>query len=139
MFARLPMPIRLGHHQTIDDQFRSVTNEYLKIHDLIERLEKEIGEIRSSQSNLSDRIREILRDELAQGAVTEQLRGVVRDEQYRWLGGALSAVVALSATAFSIMQSEFVVALLERHGNLIGPGVAVAALLAMWLLLGRRQ
>ena len=88
---------------------------------------------------LCDReLREILRDELAQDAVTEQIRSVVWDEQYRWLGGALSAVVALSATAFSMAQSEFVVGFLDSHGNLIGPGVAVAALFAMWLLLGRR-
>ncbi len=97
-----------------------------------------MGEVKASQSDLSDRIRTVLREELAQGAVSDQIRNVVRDEHYRWLGGAFTALVGLLATFFSIMQSEFVVGLLDLHGHWIGPGVAVAAFVAMWLLIGRR-
>ena len=125
--------------KVIGDELQSVTHEYSQIHDSIERLEREVGEVKASQSDLSDRIRTVLREELAQGAVSDQIRNVVRDEHYRWLGGAFTALVGLLATFFSIMQSEFVVGLLDLHGNWIGPGVAVAAFAAMWLLIGRRQ
>ena len=124
--------------KVIGEELQSVTYEYSQIHDSIERLEKEVGEVKASQSDLSDRIRKVLREELAQGAVTDQIRTVVRDECYRWLGGAVTAFLGLLATLFSIFQSEFMVGLLNDHGTWIGPGVAVAAFMAMGLLIGRR-
>ena len=124
--------------KTIDNQFQSVTNEYADIRDSITRLEREVERIGTTQGNLSEQVRQAVREELAQGTVTEQVRKVVRDEQYRWLGGAVSVLVGLGGLTLSAVKSDFVVQMLDSHGDWLGPAVAVVALIAIWLLLVRR-
>ncbi len=124
--------------KTIDDQFRSVTNEYADIRDSIAGLERDMESIRSAQGSLNDRVRQTIRDELAQGAVTEQVRKVVRDEQYRWLAATMSALIGLAGVALSVAKSELLAGFLDGHGDWLGPVIALAAFASIWLLLGRR-
>ncbi len=147
--------IALTAFETIDSQFQSVTNEYADIRDSITRLEQDVERIGTAQHSLTDQVRQVVREELAQGtvteqvrkvvreelaqgAVTEQVRKVVRDEQYRWLGGAVSVLIGLGGLGLSAAKSEFMVQMLDSHGDWLGPAITVAAVISIWLLLGRR-
>lgn len=118
--------------KTIDDQFQTVTNEYADIRDSMERLE---GDLRGAVGRLEDDVRDI-RQELAQ--VPEKVREIVKDEQYRWLGGAAGVLIGLGGVALAAAKSPPVAQLLDQHGNWIGAGMAIAALLISWALFWRR-
>ena len=118
--------------KTIDDQFQTVTNEYADIRESMERLE---DNLRQAVERFEGDARDI-RKELAQ--VSDKVREIVRDEQFRWLGGATSVLIGLSGVALAATKSPLVVQLLDEHGGWIGPGLAVAALLAIWMLFWRR-
>ena len=86
--------------KAIDNQFQEVSNEYASIHDSIERLEGEVGEIgkeveeiRSSQGSLTDRIRQVVREELPA-------------MQDRWLIATGSLVVVLLGIVISVPQLQ---------------------------------
>ena len=118
--------------KTIDNQFQTVTNEYADIRDSMERLE---GNLRESVGRLEGDVRDI-RKELAQ--VPDKVRGIVKDEQYRWLGGAATLAIGFGGLVMAAVKSPIVAQWLDQHGNWIGAGMAVAALLATWLLFWRR-
>ena len=118
--------------KTIDNQFQTVTNEYADIRDSMERLE---SDLRQSVGRLEGDVRDI-RKELAQ--VPDKVREIVKDEQYRWLGGATTLAIGLGGLVLAAVKSPIVAQWLDQHGNWIGAGMAVAALLATWLLFWRR-
>ena len=118
--------------KTIDDQFQTVTNEYADIRESMERLE---GNLRQAVERFEGDARDI-RKELAQ--VSDKVREIVRDEQFRWLGGAAGVLIGLGGVALAAAKSPLVVQLLDQHGGWIGTGIAVAALLVIWMLFWRR-
>ena len=129
--------------KTIDNQFQTVTNEYADIRESLERLEGSVREsvarlesdLRQSVGRLEGDVRDI-RKELAQ--VPDKVRGIVKDEQYRWLGGAATLAIGFGGVALAAAKSPMVAQWLDQHGNWIGAGMAVAALLVTWLLFWRR-
>ena len=118
--------------KTIDNQFQTVTNEYADIRDSMERLE---SDLRQSVERLEGDVRDI-RKELAQ--VPDKVREIVKDEQYRWLGGATTLAIGLGGLVLAAVKSPIVAQWLDQHGNWIGAGMAVAALLVTWLVFWRR-
>ncbi len=66
------------------------------------------------------------------------MRRVVRDEQYRWLGSAVSLLVAAGGVGISVATSESAARILDSHGDWLGPAITIVALIFMRLLLGRR-
>ena len=114
--------------KTIDSQFQTVTNEYADIRESMENL-------RSSIEKLEEDARDT-RKELAQ--VPDKVREILKDEQYRWAGGAVGILISLGGVALTITKSPLVAQWLEQHGGWIGPGVVVTALLVTWLLFWRR-
>ena len=140
--------------KTIDNQFQTVTNEYADIRDSMERLEGNLrksverlesdlrqsvgrleSDLRQSVGRLEGDVRDI-RQELAQ--VPDKVREIVKDEQYRWLGGATTLAIGFGGLVLAAVKSPIVAQWLDQHGNWIGAGMTVAALLATWLLFWRR-
>ena len=112
--------------KAIDDQFQVVSNEYASIHDSIEHLQGEVGEIgkeveqiRTSQGNLTDRIRQVVREELPA-------------MQDRWLIAMSGVVFVLVGIAISVLSSTVAKDLLAKHGPWIGPLVIVTAMCVVW-------
>ena len=101
--------------KAIDSQFVEVSNEYANIHESIELLEGEVGgigkkveEIRTSQGELTDRIRQVVREELPA-------------MQDRWLIATGSLVLVLVGIAISVINSKVARDLLAQHGVWFGP------------------
>ena len=119
--------------KAIDNQFQEVSNEYANIHDSIERLEGEIGgiskeveEIRSSQGGLTDRIRQVVREELPA-------------MQDRWLIATGSLVIALVGIVITVINSKVARDLLAQHGVWFGPVLVVSAMGVFWWARRRRK
>ena len=113
--------------KTIDDQFKTVTHEYADIRDSIERLEKEVEKAAEAQDGLTDKIRQVVREELPA-------------HQDRWLVLTGGMLVVLSGIVVSVVGSATALKILTDHGGLIGlailiPGVAGLA----WLVLRTRK
>lgn len=77
--------------KAIDDQFQAVTNEYASIYESIGRLGEEVGSIgkeveriRDSQGDLTDRIRQVVREELP--AMQDRWLIATGDSFLRWWG-----------------------------------------------------
>lgn len=119
--------------KAIDSQFVEVSNEYANIHDSIERLEGEIGgigkeveEIRSSQGSLTDRIRQVVREELPA-------------MQDRWLIATGSLVLVLVGIVISVINSKVAKDLLAQHGVWFGPVLVVVSMGVFWWARRRRN
>ena len=108
--------------KAIDDQFQTVTNEYADIRESVQRLEDDVRDIRKELAHVPDKVREI-----------------VKDEQHRWLGGAAGVLIGLAGVALAATKSPLVARWLDTHGDWIGTGMAVAALLVTWMLFWRRR
>lgn len=87
---------------------------------------KEVERIRDSQANLTDRIRQVVREELSA-------------MQDRWLvvtGGFLFTLVGIAIT---VSTSSVAKNVLTQCGTIIGPALVVVALVVVWRALRRRQ
>ena len=111
--------------KTIDDQFQSVTNEYAEIKESIDRLEKDVGSVVQAQGGLTERVREVVKDELPA-------------MQDRWLIIATSALTVILGVALSVFSSEVAVQFLGEYGVWIGLLLILVAGAAIWRLV-RRQ
>ena len=107
--------------KTIDDQFKSVSNEYAEIHESIGQLGKGLDEIRKDVESIN----------AAQDGVSGRVRQVVREElpamQDRWLVVAGSGLLVLIGIGISVFSSEAAIGFLMRHGAWIGPLLTIAA------------
>lgn len=108
--------------KAIDDQFQTVTNEYADIRESVRRLEDDMRDVRR---------------ELAQ--VPDKVRGIVKDEQHRWLGGAAGVLIGLAGVVLAATKSPLVGQWLDQHGDWIGASMAVGALVIAWMLFWRRR
>ena len=120
--------------KVIDDQFKTVTNEYADIRDSIgrlegsiERLEREVETTARGQDGMTEKIRDVLREELP--AVEDRLRD-------RLLINAASGVSVLIGIAIALSSSQPAREVLDSHGLYIGLAMVAVPMLA-WLFRGR--
>ena len=111
--------------KVIDDQFKTVTNEYAEIRDSIGRLEKDVEKAVRGQDGLTNRIRELLREELP--AVQDRL-----------LVNTASGVSLLAGIAIALYSSQPAREALDSYGLYIGSALVVVPTLA-WLFRRRRS
>jgi deoxycytidine triphosphate deaminase/predicted phage tail protein len=138
----------------IDQQFRSVSDEYSDIHDAIGRLTTDINQIREKQSESPEAIRRVVREEAhdaisrltadvnqireKQSEASEAIRRIVREEaesiQNRWLVGAASIVVGGLGLVLSAISNQQFLATLKQYGMGVGMGLVVLAAGVLFLL-----
>ena len=93
--------------KAIDQQFKTVTQEYSDIDDAIRKLNTAIQGIRETQGGTPETVRQLLRDEA--GAL-----------QNRWLIGVGSMLLSIAGLAIALLSSEVVLATIRDNGPLIG-------------------
>ena len=108
--------------KAIDDQFQTVTNQYADIRESVQRLEDDVRDIRKELAHVPDKVREI-----------------VKDEQFRWLGGAAGLLMGAAGLVLTATKSPLAAQWLDAHGGWFGPGLALAAVVIFWLLFWRRR
>lgn len=105
----------------IDQQFKSVTDEYADIRDSIEKLTKDVTQIRESQGDVPDTIRKVVRDEATA-------------LQNRWLVGAGAMLLGTIGLTLSATSNKVVFEFLRDHGVWVGLGLVVIAVAATYLI-----
>lgn len=105
----------------IDQQFKSVSDEYSNIHDAIEKVTSDINHIRERQSDTSETVRKVLREEAS-------------SLQNRWLVGAGAITVAALGLVLSTTSNVTIMNILSQHGILIGLGLMAAAIIALFAI-----
>jgi Deoxycytidine deaminase len=107
--------------KVIDQQFKTVSNEYSEIHDALGRLTVEVNQVRDKQMETS-----------------EMIRGVVRDEaemlQNRWLIGAGSLILGSMGLLLSASSSAAFMSYLRQYGVAIGLGLMLTSGGVLFLL-----
>ncbi|MCK4983418.1 MAG: hypothetical protein KAS17_10875 [Victivallaceae bacterium] len=91
----------------IDEELASVTNEYSKIYDSINKMEREIDNLTKAGSNIESTIKQVVKDEAS----------VL---QNRWLIGAASLITAPIGLALAITSNEVVFTWFKTYGVIIG-------------------
>lgn len=93
--------------KVIDQQFRSVTEEYSDIHDAISKLGTEVNQLRERHGEVSDTVRQVVRDEATQ-------------LQNRWLVGSGSLLVGGLGVLLSVTANQVVFGFVKAHPVVIG-------------------
>jgi deoxycytidine triphosphate deaminase len=109
----------------IDQQFRSVTNEYALIHDSISKLSTDVNVIRERQAETPNTVRTVLRDEAS-------------SMQNRWLIAAASMIAAFVGFGLLLSSNSAVSQFVKSNGGLIGFGLILLAVLAI-IIVSRRK
>ena len=107
--------------KVIDQQFETVTNEYADIRDSIEKLGSDVIQIKSRQSEFSEAVRKVVREEAG-------------DLQNRWLIGASSLLLGLVGVGLTVYSNKTAAAMLEEHGMLVGFVLAIAAAVTLFVI-----
>mgnify|MGYP001603759590 CR=1 FL=1 len=105
----------------IDQQFKTVTEEYADVHDSINELSGHINSIREKQNDISETVRKVLRDE------TGSL-------QNRWLIGAGSLLLGFLGIGLTAATSTTVLDFVKANGAIIGGAFIFTAIVALILL-----
>src|SRR6266851_2215620 len=98
----------------IDQQFKSVTEEYADIHDSINELTGHVNAIRERQSETPETVRKVLKEE-------------ADSMQNRWLIGAGSLLLGFVGLGLSVHSNVAVWQFFSEHGVLIGLGFILTA------------
>ncbi len=142
----------------IDQQFRSVSEEYSDIHDAIGRLTSDVSQMREKQTESSEAIRRVVREEAhdaisrltadvnqireKQSEASEAIRRVVREEtegiQNRWLIGAGSILLGGLGLVLSVISNQQFLSSLKQYGIGVGIGLIVIAGGALFLISRRK-
>lgn len=112
----------------IDDQFKSVTEEYSIISDHMNKLGSEIKNISLSYKELSNKIPEIVRDNLRDEATALQ---------NRWLIGSGTLIVALIGIVLTILSNESASIFFANNGTWIG--IVLVFISSVILILSTRR
>ena len=102
----------------IDQQFKSVTEEYADIHDSINELTRQVNTIRERQADTPETVRKALRDEA--GSL-----------QNRWLIGAGSLLLGFVGLALSASSNIAIWEFLKQHGVTVGIILMVTAAISL--------
>jgi deoxycytidine triphosphate deaminase len=105
----------------IDQQFKTVTEEYSEVHDAISQLTAHVDQIRKQQSEISETVRKVLREE------TSAL-------QNRWLVGAGSLFLGFLGVVLTLSSSTPTWEFFRQHGIGIGIGLVAAAAVVLAVL-----
>ncbi len=105
----------------IDRQFKSVTEEYAEIHDSITELTTQVNVIRERQSDTSETVRKVLREEA--GSL-----------QNRWLIGTGSVVLAFFGIGLSVSSNPDLWQFVKNQSVYLGLGLIIVAAIALWLI-----
>jgi hypothetical protein len=104
----------------IDQQFKSVTEEYAEIDDSLKVLTRQVNAIGEKQSDAQNTVRAVLRDEA--GSL-----------QNRWLIAAASMVAALVGLGLTLSSNLSVSQFLKSNGMFVGLGIIALVALAFYL------
>jgi len=107
--------------KVIDQQFKTVSNEYSDIHDALGRLTVEVNQVRDKQNETSEAIRRVVRDE------AETL-------QNRWLIGAGSLALGTLGLVLSVSSNTAFLTKLKEYGVPVGLGLMLACGGVLYLL-----
>ena len=118
---------RLGERlKVVDDQWKSVTNEYSDIRDAIEQVKKDISDIREKQLDTSNTVRKVLQEEAA-------------SMQNRWLIGTGAVVACALGLVLSVTSNEAAKTFLKTFGAVIGLALVVGAVIALLIISRQRK
>ena len=98
----------------IDQQFKTVTDEYAEITETMGALTTQIEQIHDAQNSTPDTVRDVLRDE------TNAL-------QNRWLIGTGSILLGMVGAFLTVFSNESAMDFISEYGILIGIGALVLA------------
>lgn len=107
--------------KVVDQQFKSVTEEYSDIRDSIDKLRGDVDQIKSRQSEFSEAVRKVVREEAG-------------DLQNRWLIGASSLLLGLVGVFLAVFSNKTATAFFEEHGMLAGFILIVAASVSLFVI-----
>lgn len=102
----------------IDQQFKSVTEEYARIYDSINGLTTHVNAIRERQSETPETIRRILREEAS-------------SLQNRWLIAAGSVLLAFVGVVLTASSNALVWQVIKDQAIFVGLGLIVVAVIAL--------
>ncbi len=106
----------------IDDQFKSVTEEYANIKDLIDKLNYDVRDMSANYKELSNKLPEIVRN---------NLRDEATSLQNRWLIGTGTLIVALIGIILTLLSNESATNYLKANGTWIGLVLIVVSCIAL--------
>lgn len=107
--------------KVIDQQLKSVTTEYSDINDSIGKITRNIDQIQERQSNTSETVRKVLREEAS-------------SLQDRWLIGTGSLIFIIVGAALTIISNETVLGFFQNNAIAIGIIFIVAAFVGLFLI-----
>jgi len=99
----------------IDEQFESVTNEYSKIYDSINKMGREIDDLTKSGSNMESAIKQVVKEEASA-------------LQNRWLIGAAGLIASAIGLILAVTSNQVVWLWFKTYGVLIGVVVIVLSI-----------
>lgn len=116
----------------IDQQFKTVTEEYSDIHDSIEALTKDVNEVRKYQDSFADEVRKY------QDGFTDKVRSAVKEEttslQNRWLIGAGSLIIGFIGLGLSATSNVELLNFIESNALVLGVISIGIASIALYLI-----
>ena len=105
----------------IDQQFETVTDEYSEIHDAIDKLTHDVGQMREQQAEISDTVRRAVREE------TGSL-------QNRWLIGAGSLLAGSIGLVLAVTSNDRAIIFFQNYGTLSGLVLLMVSMIALYLV-----
>ena len=105
----------------VDQQFKTVTNEYSEIHDSIQAMKADISQINSQQGRTRETVREVL----------EEMTAAL---QNRWLIGVGSIAVVLLGLALTIFSNERALSFVLEYGSILGLGTLAAGAIGLFII-----
>lgn len=105
----------------IDQQFKSVSDEYAQIHDAMTAITADINQIRDRQASAAEVIRKVVREEAS-------------FLQNRWLIGAGSLLIGGVGAILSVTSNQNVIDFVKANAMFLGLGLIVVAILALYLV-----
>lgn len=110
----------------IDQELKTVTNEYGDIHDAISKITTDINGIREKQSDTSDTVRKVLREE-------------VTSIQANWLLGAGSIMALGAGLVLAVTANQTVYGVVKEYSVILGLVLVFCSIGALVFVLRQRK
>jgi deoxycytidine triphosphate deaminase len=112
--------------KALDEQFKTVTNEYADIRDHLDRIGKEVDGIRRQNTEIANDIPKTVRRTIQEEAT---------NLQNRWLLGSGAIVFGLAGFVLTVLGSQAAIAFLKQHGPWVGLVLILAAVIGMVIVM----